>query len=121
MGTVEQYSPETREPSSPVSISLSRTAKGYNPISGELASGGNSLSVSPNPFEREVTLRYTLTREQKVRITVSSMDGAQVHSSSRYAGEGENTTVLSLDVAAGTYILSLEGENVKLNAKMVKK
>ena len=121
VGTVEQYSPETREPSSPVSISLSRTAKGYSPISGELASGGNSLSVLPNPFEREVTLRYTLTREQKVRITVSSMDGAQVHSSSRYAGEGENTTVLSLDVAAGTYIVSLEGENVKLNAKMVKK
>lgn len=121
VGRVEQFSPETQEPSSPVSISLSRTSKGYIPRGIESAGRGQSLTVSPNPFDREVTIAYTLSREQSVRIMVNSMDGTQVYSSSHYANEGENTTTLSLDVPAGTYTVGIEGEGVRLSAKIVRR
>jgi hypothetical protein len=71
---------------------------------------GAALSVYPNPFDRQTTLRYVLPRDMAVRITVRDLLGREVYRNepaiTEASGEHTRTIVLN-DLPDGTYAIVL--------------
>lgn len=120
LGNVEQYSPDTKEPSSPISVRLFRSAYGTSEGNNS-PFDGNSLIVSPNPFDNFLNVTYTIAIGQSVTLSVRSLEGKTLYSETRKAENGTYSQAIRLDVPTGNYIVNLTGRKLKLNTMAIKK
>ncbi len=121
-GSVEQYSSQTKEPAEPVALVLTRTAKAEK---GKDSRGGamqsSSLTVNPNPFDRELRISFTLTDEQDVNVRVYDVDGQIACNTTKRYPSGSHTENLVLDVPQGAYCVSVKGQSINLTSLVIKK
>ena len=120
-GTIEQFSPQTLEPAPPVAIQLTRVVPENN-NSGAAQALNNSLTVSPNPFDDELNIQFTLEKQQEVNIKAVNMAGQILYSNTAVYAEGANTQKLQLGQApAGAYTVSVKGKTINLSTLVIKK
>lgn len=118
-GNIEQYSSTIKEKSSPMALKLSRTAKGeemekYN------SRTRNSLNVSPNPFDNELKIRFSISKTQIINLHIYDIEGHTVYNSTIPYEVGEHCFELNLQVPSGTYCVSIKGETVNLTSLVIK-
>jgi hypothetical protein len=119
LGNVEQYSVDTKEPSSPTSVVLKRSASISNPQN--RASIRNSLIVYPNPFDRDLSVQLSLSEAQKLTLFVYDQEGKEVYNQTQNWEQGTHTQQLQLTIPTGVYTLSAKGDKVNLNSLLIKK
>jgi hypothetical protein len=119
-GLVMDFEYDLRDPVAP-----DIGADEYTPGAVEDVSAGRRqlrLSVSPNPFERLATLRYTLAEPAQVRLSAIDVAGRRVLAPDAYRqGPGSFQEVLDLGaLAPGVYVLRLSAGSLVASAKLVK-
>lgn len=118
VGNVEQYSADTKEPSSPTTVVLKRSASSSTSRNN---SERNSLLAYPNPFESEITVEYHLKESQETSLLVFDQEGKVVYSETQNGEKGINKKSLQLNVPTGVYTLTLKGKELNLNSMLIKK
>jgi len=88
----------------------------------------NSLQLAiagPNPFSREVSFRYTATRQQRVRVTVLDVTGSRVRTLAdrELTGTGvltwDGRTGTGARAPAGVYFVHVEAEQMHAPLRIV--
>lgn len=123
-GTIKQFSSAMNEPSSPTMIELRRSAYADNGSAEKedmLNDVLTDLSISPNPFDNNINVSYSLSTAQRLRVSIYTMDGTEVFADDWECDKGSQVRTVSLDVAKGSYTMSITGENVNLYRVIVKK
>ncbi len=123
LGNIDQFSPQTMEPSSPTMVELKRTvapiAKNTSRTSAVRLQ--NSLLASPNPFDKELIADITLQQAQQATLQVTDMSGKAVYSQTSEFTKGMQQKTLNLNLPAGTYVLSLKNKVINLNTLIIRK
>ncbi|MBQ9592134.1 MAG: SEL1-like repeat protein [Paludibacteraceae bacterium] len=119
-GNIEQYSPETNEPSSPLSIVLLRSSKdNINDIRKQYS---DFAEIYPNPFEKDLHISLTISKSQQVLIQLYSTDGQRFHSQTTELNEGVNNLTLQVpSIPRGVYTVYITGETLNETSKVIKK
>jgi hypothetical protein len=83
------------------------------------------MCAAPNPFNPSISVRYALPVQTKASLTVYSISGAKVrtltdavHRAGRYQVQWDGRDNNRAQVAAGVYLLRLEGNNIRLQKKI---
>ena len=81
-----------------------------------------NYTIFPNPFNREVTLSFTLSTGGQVSVKIYNSNGVEVRAiSQNYEGSGNHKINLALDdLPAGVYICTLQTETSVSVQKIVK-
>ena len=87
----------------------------------ELPGGLQLLQNYPNPVSTTTTVSFKIDSRQRVRLAAYDLLGRlQIVLYDKLANPGSQRVVLDAsDLASGTYILRLEGEDFGLTRKMV--
>jgi len=83
----------------------------------------NDIQVSPQPFDSDIRVRFTLPEAQTVHISMLDPTGKLVQSLDRTdlpEGEYQNSYAVRPDLPAGMYLLQIKGEHINGVYKMVK-
>jgi predicted esterase len=98
--------------------------KHYMPIRKVINHDGvmKPIIVSPNPFNRDISIFINVERTQKVGVHLSDMSGKRLKSSVGVFAPG-NTEVnfTTADLPKGIYLLKVEGENFSKVEKVIKR
>lgn len=85
--------------------------------------GKNSLSIYPNPTEKEITINTITNTAGNMRLTISDLSGRIVHQAERFihtAGEYQWKTTVNM-LSQGIYIVTVaNGEGVLGKQKLIK-
>ena len=77
------------------------------------------LSVSPNPFQTSLSIRYGA--KTNVKIEIVDMNGRKVRSANIFGGDDQWYTFHELDnLKAGNYILMITGDGISDSKKIIK-
>ena len=82
----------------------------------------NGLNISPNPVDNSFTLNFVSEKLTNATIDLYDMSGKKVRS--LHAGSidaGANQFNFKRDFAAGTYVVSVVGEGISLQGKLIAK
>lgn len=80
-----------------------------------------TVVLSPNPADDHVDLSFDLRRSQRVQITITTVDGRPVQHGTHNLSSGSPTLRIDIeDLASGTYVLQLKGENFQMAKVLVK-
>jgi hypothetical protein len=123
-GYLEQFSPQTVEPSSPLVIELRRgqTNPEKNKPEAEKASTLNTINVYPNPFERDIELHIILQQAQKATVQVFDLSGKIFYTETCDLAKGSQTKKISLEtLPVGAYAVSLKSDAVNLQTLIIRK
>ena len=89
-----------------------------------LSRDDNSILIYPNPVAQTATLEYTLQNNEQISIKLLDMQGRTVKyfvtSQNETAGDYKQALVFPADLAAGSYIIAIEGTSGTLSIKIVK-
>jgi uncharacterized delta-60 repeat protein len=98
---------------------------------GDVGKGGiedithNTLSVFPNPVQQNFTLKYTLTQQEKLTITLVGLDGKVISvlmtPQEKEIGDHTQSFVIPETIANGNYFVVLSSPNGTALVKIVKK
>jgi hypothetical protein len=79
------------------------------------------ITVYPNPTVKEIRFRLDNVNEKGLTASLTSLDGKIVHSESFATSTTSNLYELNLNKkpAAGTYILSIKGNNISVNERVI--
>lgn len=83
----------------------------------------NDIQVSPQPFDTNISVRFTLTKAQTINITMLDPTGKVVQSLDRAdlpKGEYQSSYVVRPDLPTGMYLLQIKGEHINGVYKMMK-
>lgn len=87
----------------------------------EIPVGLNWGAIGPNPANEEVSITYFYDRSATMLLTLSALDGKVVFQQEISAVQGTNVLLLGLQkINAGTYLLSLQGQETKVSRRLVK-
>jgi len=119
-GNLQLYSPKTKEPGKPLYISLVRGKAGDNHETIKKSSLGEpngqitDIIAFPNPFSDGLNLSFTLQNQCDVKVAVYDLLGnVVVQTSFNRLPSGRYTKPLTMNVAAGTYLVKVTcGESV---------
>jgi len=76
-----------------------------NIVSVNLANGNGSIALYPNPYNNEAILKVSGTEREKITITITTLTGVEVYSSSNYYTN--DTILLGGNLPAGVYMLQV--------------
>lgn len=80
----------------------------------------NSLLLYPNPNEGEFAIRFNLTQEGVVNVSINSINGALIYSESFFAEAGEVLKQFGIaKPAPGTYIMHLNTNNAAVSKPFI--
>jgi hypothetical protein len=83
---------------------------------------GNAVIISPNPFQMSISAFVTITRTQKVFVTLTDMTGKTLKAvNGVYAAGSTEIKLGAYDLPKGIYLLKVTGENFTVASKIVKK
>ncbi len=117
VGNISFYSETTREYTRPNFVILKRD-NAINSIEEQKASG---ISVSPNPFDDYIEIRFELQSEDKVSIKIFGMSGKQVYSENHNWQAGENTAYINTATFInGNYVMQMTGSNLNFSTIITK-
>ena len=81
----------------------------------------NTVFVSPNPFNSDITAFISVDKSQKVFISLADMNGRLLKTSTGIYSPGSTEIKLnSSDLANGVYLLKISGENFSTSTKVIK-
>ncbi|GHT54194.1 hypothetical protein FACS189446_3320 [Bacteroidia bacterium] len=118
MGNVSFYSETTREYTAPHYLVLERKS----PTNLNLLLKDNQITVSPNPFNEQITVRIDLEQPQKIRIVIYDLSGKRIETG-ELLDYNAGTHVVNISTGAypkGSYILKVAGENVNRSFTIIK-
>ncbi|KAB2909049.1 MAG: T9SS type A sorting domain-containing protein [Ignavibacteriales bacterium] len=99
------------------------SVKNENEDTQEIA--GLELSISPNPTNGPVTVRYTMPHSGVLQLKIHDMLGREIFNKTLYSEKGGHTEIINfkgITAATGIYILSLDlekgGKHQNKNAKI---
>jgi hypothetical protein len=79
-----------------------------------------TLAVSPNPaVNNEINSIIHSTKKQTLKVKAFTLNGAEIYNTSFQANTGNNT--LKFILKSGNYIISIEGQDGKINEKVIVK
>ncbi len=80
------------------------------------------MNVYPVPAQENINIQFVASADTKVQIQLDDMGGKTVMTETRTASKGQNTMQFNniSNIAAGTYILTLNGEGVQMQTKIQK-
>lgn len=84
----------------------------------EVASAVNHYTVSPNPAHNQVQVVIDAKATTLVQFTLTGLNGQVVRRFSAQLQSGLNAFALPTDLPAGTYLLSITGNAVRLREKI---
>ena len=111
-------------------INKKRTSKSFNfkgnnvlgtikkPIIIEDLAG--DVTIYPNPFDNEITIKVNAVKDQIVSIQLYSLTGQIVLNKKQNVVSGENVLKIQPRVASGTYLLQIEINGEKIINKVIK-
>jgi len=81
---------------------------------GGAANNANTLLVAPNPADKNVTLSYTVAKEGAYTLRIKDMTGKTVYSvlNEKAIEAGDHVSSIQVDLPTGTYVVSLEANDV---------
>jgi subtilisin family serine protease len=79
-----------------------------------------TFKASPNPFSATVNVDFTLKETTNVQISVFNSTGQRLVNQSVIGFSGENKYPLTIDEAAGVYIIQIQAGKDVVNQKIVK-
>ena len=87
----------------------------------EVALELEEFTITPNPFNNQLTVSFQTETAKTLDIKVSNLLGQQLYSDTEKAIQGVNQFQLNLpDLQVGTYILSFTSEKGILSRKIIK-
>ncbi|MDD5570725.1 MAG: T9SS type A sorting domain-containing protein [Bacteroidales bacterium] len=82
--------------------------------------GIENLKMFPNPANSSVNIKFTANESQQFNITISDLTGRVFYNQSATVVGGENNFSVDLNhISAGNYIVSLRGESINSNLKLI--
>jgi predicted esterase len=82
---------------------------------------GEQALIYPNPFSSEISVLVSLTRSQKVLLSVTDMSGKTIRTiSGVYAQGSSEVRIPSADLTKGIYFLKIQGTDFNFMKKIVK-
>jgi hypothetical protein len=122
-GTLQLYSPETKEPGRPMYLNLRTKEK--SSVSINLLTNSNELNtdplVYPNPFTNLLNLSFYLTTKARCLVEIYSMNGNKVYEEP--LGElnmGSHHYQLKLNLSSGNYNVKLKYGDKVFSAVVMK-
>ncbi len=85
--------------------------------------GLTNFSISPNPFEDELTVSFLLMKDEKLSISLMDVTGRKVILSSEQPyKKGKQTITLNNlpTLSSGVYMLSIDGMDMRVSRKVVR-
>jgi uncharacterized repeat protein (TIGR01451 family) len=82
------------------------------------------VEAMPNPFDEQVTLKYTLEQREDITIRIHNSVGQCVQTYTRAQSQSKGVyieTINTHDLPSGVYMLTLETSNNIITKKMIKK
>lgn len=80
----------------------------------------NDVSIYPNPFDNEITIRVNAVKDQTISIQLYSLTGQIVLDKKQNVVSGENVVIIQPRVVPGTYLLQIEINGEKIINKVMK-
>lgn len=83
---------------------------------------GNTLSLAPNPAQRELSITSRITAAGAYSLYISGLEGRRLQTvfDKKQLTEGINTTSVTLNLPAGTYLVILQSEhNTPVTQKLI--
>lgn len=124
-GSLQQYSPDTKEPGKPMYLSLTSKASNTNiSIASESYSAALSTQpmVYPNPFVSQLNLSFMLDSEAACSISISSLNGTKVYEEPiGKLAAGKHHYQIDLNILPGTYTVKLRYGNKVYTSLIIKK
>ncbi|MCD7973976.1 MAG: T9SS type A sorting domain-containing protein, partial [Candidatus Azobacteroides sp.] len=119
-GTVVSYSELTREYTEPTFVALRKVSDVTSLLLTE--TGKDMLRAFPNPFSDHLTVVFTLEKAQPVSIQLFNISGKRIYTSESIpASAGINEVEVPVfSMARGTYLLKLQGENIRKTISVIK-
>ena len=81
----------------------------------------DDVTIYPNPFDNEITIKVNAVKDQIVSIQLYSVTGQIVLDKKQNVVSGENVLKIQPRVATGTYLLQIEINGEKIIKKVMKK
>jgi hypothetical protein len=129
-GDLQMYSVNRNEPAKPMYVALIKTSKSQknsDKIISLVNEDGSSvifkkMNAFPNPFTSILTLNFELKETCFVQTTLQTLDGKLVYSNSAGKLEAGSYTlpIQPQDLAAGTYLLTLQSGKQISTLKVIK-
>lgn len=98
--------------------------KAYFDIKKILNQKGNSASVivSPNPIVGDASAFISISRSQKIAMTLTDMNGKIIQQVNGIYGQGSSEVKLrASDLSKGVYLLKVSGEDFNVTKKIIKR
>ena len=77
------------------------------------------FSIQPNPANEYINILATESISNEVNVTLSDITGRAIMKEKRLIHSGENLVNLPIDLSAGLYLLSINGEDFLYTEKLV--
>ena len=81
------------------------------------------LMVFPNPFDKEITIRFESTKNDNLHLNMFNSIGQQVYESVYRINKGNNNLDLNIqgDLSKGAYIMRIQADNYTTFKKIIKR
>jgi hypothetical protein len=119
-GNISFYSETTREYTAPHYIVLERKSK--NSINHDFELINNQITVFPNPFNEQITVKIHLEKPQKIRILIYDLSGKRIETGELlHCKAGMRVEKISTaDYSQGSYVLKVVGEHTNQSFTIIK-
>jgi TPR repeat protein len=120
IGNVSFYSETTREYTAPHYFVLER--KSNSPTNMNSIPKDHLITIAPNPFNEQITVRIDLELPQKIRIVIYDLSGKRIETGELldYNAGTHVVKISTVDYPNGSYILKVAGENVNRSFTIIK-
>jgi hypothetical protein len=81
----------------------------------------NNVTIYPNPFDNEITIKVNAVKDQVVSIQLYSLTGQMLLDEKQDVVSGENLLKIQPRVSTGSYLLQIEINGEKVINKVMKK
>ncbi len=108
-GNLQLFSPKTKEPEKPMYLTVKRNVETQNPENMRLS---RDFKVFPFPNSSDIQVLFSLEKAENSTLKIFSTTGQQIYSENLgNIPQGKHSYILSFNVPAGLYIVSLQTES----------
>ena len=119
IGNISFYSETIREYTAPCYIALERKS---NAPTGIDLMKGNMVTVTPNPFNEQITVQINLDKAQKLQINIYDLSGKRIETGEflEYKAGAHTIKISTANYPKGSYILKVTGGIINQSFTIVK-